>query len=147
MSENANTEQTAEPATAAEVLGLMTMELLQERFDEARKLAMGVPLSFQSGKPVAVFPPDTRAQVGGGEAPLLSEEECQLIIGAIPLQALPDTPQLADHVQCLMDAVVDAAVEWRQCDKDWLDKGEALTTAIDNLLAVRDKPEPGQGPQ
>jgi hypothetical protein len=46
--------------------------------------------------------------------------------------------RLTDEVSRRMDAVVDAAVEWRQGDEtNWQDKAEALENAIDALLELR----------
>lgn len=49
----------------------------------------------------------------------------------------PINTALVDEVERRMDAVVDAAVEWRQSDDVWSD---ALEVAVDSLLELRDPP-------
>lgn len=56
-----------------------------------------------------------------------------------PSRLTDETGALFDEVSRRMDAVVDAAVEWRGSDADWQDKAEVLETAIDLLLELRSK--------
>lgn len=51
---------------------------------------------------------------------------------------------LVDEVQCRTDQVVEAAVEWHQAGREggeWMDRAEALSAAIDQLLALRETPK------
>lgn len=60
-----------------------------------------------------------------------------------PRPAGGDAPEsVVTEVQRRMDAVVDAAVEWHQSDADWMEKSDALETAIDSLLELRESPKP-----
>lgn len=63
--------------------------------------------------------------------------------------ALIANDNVIDEVQRRVDAVVDAAVEWHQSgqegDETWFDKAEVLGTAVDALLALRDKPDDSAG--
>lgn len=54
-----------------------------------------------------------------------------------------DAEQLVGEVQHRMDQVVEAAVEWHQAGREgaeWFNKAEALSTAIDSLLELKENP-------
>jgi len=58
-----------------------------------------------------------------------------------PIFDPPDDDEVYDEVQRRVDAVVDAAIKWRQSDDVWDD---SLERAVDALLELREPPKEGE---